>query len=122
MLRQFAGLWLVFFGGLAAVACLARADGQLGDRRWPSGVVVGVAGLVEPAVVRPIYTGWMIAAFPIGWTVSQLMLCVVFYLVFTPVGLVFRLMGATRCGLRRRDVSVLGQSRRAQAEDYFRQF
>ena len=35
----------------------------------------------------------MVLAFPIGWTVSQVILAVMFYGLFTPIGLVFRLIG-----------------------------
>ena len=35
----------------------------------------------------------MVLAFPIGWTVSQVMLAVMFFGLFTPIGLVFRLLG-----------------------------
>ncbi len=43
--------------------------------------------------MRWVYIGWMILAFPIGWTVSQVMLAVMFFGLFTPIGLVFRLIG-----------------------------
>ena len=35
----------------------------------------------------------MVLAFPIGWTVSQVMLAMMFFGLFTPIGLVFRLIG-----------------------------
>jgi hypothetical protein len=44
----------------------------------------------------------MIAAFPIGWTVSRVMLAVLFYGVFTPVAIVFRVIGRDLLGLRHR--------------------
>ena len=73
-------------------------------------LTVGPIGLARPDWLRPIYVGWMVLAFPIGWTVSQLILGVIFCGVFTPIGLVFRLMGRdplhrTR-RLRRGDVLV----------------
>ena len=43
--------------------------------------------------MRLIYVGWMVLAFPIGWTVSQVMLALMFFGLFTPIGLVFRLIG-----------------------------
>ena len=43
--------------------------------------------------MRFIYVGWMVLAFPIGWTVSQVMLAIMFFGLFTPIGLVFRLIG-----------------------------
>jgi hypothetical protein len=60
---------------------------------WGLAAVVFVVGLVAPAVMRPIFVGWMVAAYPIGWTVSHAILAVTFYLVLTPIGLVLRLMG-----------------------------
>ncbi len=101
MLRQFAGLWLVVFGGLAAWRAW---HGQADDWTYAiaaAAVIVGGVGLAWPAAVRPIYAGWMIAAFPIGWTISKVVLGLMFYVVFTPVALVFRLMGRDALRLRR---------------------
>ena len=92
-LRQFAGLFLVVFGGMAAWRWFqGRQDA------WTIGLgvvalVVGVTGMIAPAAVRPIYTGWMIAAFPIGWTVSRVILGTIFYVVVTPMAWIFRLAG-----------------------------
>ena len=49
--------------------------------------------MIRPEWLRSIYVGWMVLAFPIGWTVSQVMLAVMFFGLFTPIGLVFRLIG-----------------------------
>ena len=35
-------------------------------------------GATLPSANRPIYVGWMVLAFPIGWTVSQAMLGLMF--------------------------------------------
>jgi hypothetical protein len=71
-----------------------------------------------------IYTGWMIAAFPIGWTVSQIMLVILYFVVFTPVALVFRAIRRDPLQLRRRSVASYWTAKppAAKAEDYFRQF
>jgi len=124
LLRQFAGLWLIVFPLLAALRVWRGHADNWAIGLAVAGVVVGLVGLVKREAVRPIYSGWMLAAFPIGWTVSQLMLLVLFYLVFTPVGLVFRLMRRDALSLRRRDVSTYWAVKpgAARAEDYFRQF
>jgi hypothetical protein len=93
LLRQFAGLWLTVFGGLAAWRWWQGNDGMATIAIAVAALVIGVAGLIAPASVRLIYTGWMIVAFPIGWTISKIMLGTVFFIVFTAVGLVFRLTG-----------------------------
>ena len=100
-LRQFAGLFLVVFLGLAGWRVWSgRAD------IWAAilaamALAVGGCGLVRPSLVRWIFTGWMMAAFPIGWTISWLALALLFYGIFTPVALLFRLIGRDALRLRR---------------------
>ena len=101
LLRQFAGLWLTVFGGYAAWRLWQGNDGMATMAIGAAAIVVGVAGLVAPASVRLIYSGWMIVAFPIGWTISKLMLGTVFFIVFTAVGMFFRLTGRDALRMRR---------------------
>lgn len=62
-------------------------------------VICGLGGTVTglffavPRWQLAIYRGWMYAAYPIGWTVSHVLMAIVFYLVITPIGLVMRLLG-----------------------------
>jgi hypothetical protein len=44
-----------------------------------------------PAGARRFYVLWMYAAAPIGWTVSHVILAIVYYGVVTPLGVVLRL-------------------------------
>jgi Saxitoxin biosynthesis operon protein SxtJ len=92
-LRQFAGLWLACFGGLALWHALARGHVWLGLALAALALTIGTLGLARPEWVRLIYVGWMLMAFPIGWTVSQIMLALIFFGLFTPIGLMFRLFG-----------------------------
>jgi hypothetical protein len=124
LLRQFAGLWILVFGGLAIW------------RAWNSGVdawvvaigigaaVIGGLGLVRPGAVRYVYTGWLIAAFPIGWTVSQIVLAIVFFLVLTPIAVVMRLTGHDALMRRRRPRESYWTAKPAPATsaDYLRQY
>lgn len=124
MLRQFAGLFLVFFVSLAAWRAW---NGQADVWAWSlagMGLVVGTVGLLWPPAIRWVYTGWMIAAFPIGWTVSWLVLAALFYGVFTPVAFVFGLMQRDALRLRRRDRRSYwtAKERPLGVASYFRQF
>ena len=92
-LRQFAWLWLAFFGGMALWQALVKAHIALGLTLAALALIVGSLGVARPETVRFIYVGWMVLAFPIGWTVSQIMLALMFFGLFTPLGLVFRLIG-----------------------------
>jgi hypothetical protein len=66
----------------------------------------------------------MAAAFPIGWTMSRVMLGAVFYVVFTPVAMVFRAMGRDALRLRRpaETTTYWTAHRGADVEEYLRQF
>jgi Saxitoxin biosynthesis operon protein SxtJ len=99
-LRQFAGLWLAFFGVMAVVQAFWRDRPWLGAILALLAVVIGTIGLIRPVSIRPIFVGWMVLAFPIGWTVSLLLLGLVYYVVFTPVALAFRLLGRDALALR----------------------
>src|SRR5262245_51553273 len=92
-LRQFAALWLLFFGLLAVWQWLAKENVLLATTFALLAGVIGPLGLIWPQLLRWIYVGWMIAVFPIGWVVSRVVLAILFYGVFTPIGLAFRLTG-----------------------------
>jgi hypothetical protein len=123
-LRQFAGLFLVVFLALAAWRWFTGREDAWAVGLAVAAVVVGVPGMLFPALVRPIYTGWMVAAFPIGWTVSRVVLGAVFFLLFTPIGLAFKLFGRDLLSLRRtrRESYWTSKRRPATAREYFRQF
>lgn len=48
-------------------------------------------GLVLPVLLKPVYIAWMRFAFILGWINTRVILVIVFYLVFTPLGLLMRL-------------------------------
>lgn len=102
MLRQFGGLCVVFFGGLALYGAVSK-----GHVTGPLclGLIAFLAGLLavtRPALLKGIFIGWMILAFPIGFVVSKLILLSVFLLVFTPVSLIFRVIGRDALILKKR--------------------
>ena len=71
-LRQFAGLWLVVLRRHGPLAGPGEAGIlTLGLSLAALALMVGLAGLTRPEWVRSIFVGWMVLAFPIGWTVSQ---------------------------------------------------
>jgi len=92
-LRLFAVLLAALLAGVG-VWCFAPETSRVAPSLWlVVAAVVGVTGLVCPRAVRGIYVVWMVAAFPIGWLVSHLLLAAVFFLVITPIGLILRLIG-----------------------------
>ncbi|HEY2155975.1 MAG TPA: SxtJ family membrane protein [Isosphaeraceae bacterium] len=125
MLRQFAGLWLAFFGGFAVWQGIVRGRVGVAVALAALAFVIGGLGLIRPQLIRPIFVGWMVLAFPIGWTVSLVLLGLVYYGLFLPIGLVFRLIGRDALQLRPRpDATTYWTSRPdvADVRRYFRQF
>lgn len=57
------------------------------------GVLLVVPGLLFPAALGPVERGWMAFASALGWFNTRLILGVVYYVVFTPAGLLRRLAG-----------------------------
>jgi Saxitoxin biosynthesis operon protein SxtJ len=115
-LRQFAALLILILGGMAAWKGNYAAAAVV--------AAIGLLGLAIPAALRPIYVAWMIVAFPIGWLVSHVMLAVLYFVLFLPLGLMFRLLGRDALSLRKPSVETYWTEKQ-QPEDvvrYFRQY
>jgi len=91
-LRQFAGLWLAFLGGLAVFHGVWGGRPTLAKVLAVVALVPGVAGLIRPGSIRWLFKLAMAIATPIGWVVSNVLLAVIFYVVITPVAWVFKIM------------------------------
>ena len=52
-----------------------------------------ISAFTIPALLRPIYVIWMKFAFILSWINTRLILFIIFYLIFTPIGLGMRLFG-----------------------------
>jgi hypothetical protein len=124
-LRQFAVLFVAAFGFVGFVVLRRTGSWEAALALWAVALVVGAAGLIRPPAIRLVWVGLIYLAFPIGWVVSHLLLAVVLYLVFTPIGLLLRLLG--RDPLERRSdprkESYWTPHRQVDTiERYFRQF
>jgi hypothetical protein len=93
LLRQFAGLWIVVFGGLALVNEFWSGRRTVATFLAVLAVVVGGYGLIRPSAIRPVFTLAIALTRPIGWVVSHLVLALIFYVVFTPMAVIFRVIG-----------------------------
>jgi hypothetical protein len=124
-LRQFAGLCLLIGAALAAWRYFPYDDAFSAAVVLTLALLIGLPGLVRPALVRPVFVGWMVLAFPIGWTVSRLLLGLIYYGIFTPLGLCFRWSGRDPLARERRaDRETYWEPKPAAASvrSYFRQF
>jgi hypothetical protein len=120
VLRQFAALSLV----CAAVVAWRSGGHPAGLAVAALAAVVGVVGLIRPRAIRLPFLALFLLTFPIGWVVSRVVLAALFYLVFTPVGVAFRLTGRDALALQpnARPSHWLPRQPTADAGRYFRQF
>jgi len=58
-----------------------------------AGAAISLCSLVSPGLTRFIYLGLTLVAMPIGFAVSFVLLAAFYFLLLTPVALVFRLIG-----------------------------
>jgi len=57
---------------------------------WSLGGCLLVSGLFFPKILSPIYKLWMGLAGILGWVNTRILLGLIFYLVFSPLGLIMR--------------------------------
>lgn len=133
-LRQFGWIALGGFGLLALLAWNGwLVFAHLGEATRASvalalAALAGVSAffsLVYPKANLPIYLGLTIAAFPIGFVLSYVIMGTLFYVVIAPVGLLMRLFGHDPMDRRFRPEakSYWLDARPPRARDsYFKQF
>jgi hypothetical protein len=124
-LRQFAGLWFIFIGTLGVIQTVVRDRPTAGAVFACLAITISIAGLLKPQLIRPVYVGSMVLTFPIGWVVSRIILACMYYGVFAPVGLAFRLTGRDVLVRRKPPMAVTYWSPKAISTDprsYLRPF
>ena len=97
-LKQFgvaAAIFLPLIGWLVTgkPRTLAEAKLPLLGGLAVAGVALAIIALVKPAVIRPLFIGVSLITLPIGLVVGELVLLVVFFGVFLPIGLIMRIVG-----------------------------
>jgi hypothetical protein len=95
------GLLCLGFFGLIGLSVLHKTHSLRPAVVIWSAAAVGVAiYYAVPPLRKPIYLGWVYAVYPIGWVMSHVLLAVVFFGVFAPVGLLMRLISRASLGLK----------------------
>jgi Na+/proline symporter len=115
----------VFFGLLGALKWWRSGELQGAYVAWVAGAVVSLVFLAVRPARRYIYLGWMYVTFPIAWTVSHVLLGLVYFVVATPVALLMRLLGRDSMNRRfDRSAKTYWIARQPERDKlrYFRQF
>jgi hypothetical protein len=99
-LRSFAVAMLVGFAILGLIAAAkARGFGTPTFVLWTAGIVLAMASQV-PGMGRGAYRAVYVPSSLIGFVVSQVLLTLIFVVVFIPIGFVLRLTGKDPLYLR----------------------
>ena len=64
------------------------------------GITLFLTAIALPSVLHPVYWIWMIFAIILGWFMTRVILSLLFYIIFTPIGLILRFFGKQFLELR----------------------
>lgn len=87
---------LVFTGALIVVGSvqfLLWQHQRAATICWILAACFLLPGLLVPSALTPIYKGWLKFAALLAWVNTRLILGLTFFLVFTPLGILMRLLG-----------------------------
>jgi hypothetical protein len=96
-----------FAAALIVLLCVLAVREFLRAEVTAASILLAVAGasvlcaLTKAQLLRPVYVALTVVTFPIGWTISQLIIAVLYYGLITPVAALLRLAGRDRLRLKR---------------------
>ena len=64
------------------------------------GITLFLTAIAIPSVLKPVYWVWMIFSTILGWFMTRVILSLLFYVVFTSIGLTLRFFGKQFLELR----------------------
>jgi hypothetical protein len=99
-LRWFGVTILIGFGLIGAL-CHWRGKIQTAEWMWEASSFVFAISFIFPRAAKWLYLAWMSAGFVIGSIVSRILLTIIFFIIVTPVALIFKVMNRDALRLRR---------------------
>lgn len=93
-LRNFGIIALIASAIISLLLYLLKAPGL----QWilviiGAGFVIFLCSLISYKLTRIIYLALILITLPIGWAISFILMAVFYFLILTPLGLVFRMAG-----------------------------
>ena len=107
-IRSFTRLWFPLFVAALGAMIWWRAESLVGAiGTWGIGGALIAAALASREAARIIFVGLVTITYPIGLMISTVVLALMLYVVFTPLGVVMRLAGRDPLQLRQRQADSL---------------
>ncbi len=124
-LAWFGVVMLAFFGIIGAIVWWKFEATLIAQIIWGAAGALTLVYYAVPPVRQAMYLGLMYAVHPIGWTISHILLGLIYYLVATPIGLIMRACG--KDPMQRKlepdaESYWIARETQPEAERYFRQF
>ena len=85
----------------------------------------GIGAVTTPLILKPLFIGMSVVGVPIGIVVSFLMLAIIYFLVITPIALIFKIIGRDSMTRKFEPAAQTYWVKRPPTTDvkrYFRQF
>ncbi len=89
----FGALFALFFGLIGGLIWWRFQAPTVAYVLWSVAAFITILFYAVRPIRKPIYLAWIHLAFPIGWVISHVAMALIYYLVFTPIGLIMRLFG-----------------------------
>lgn len=89
-IRQFSVAMGVFLSIIGSISLYK--DGNAYPYLYGIGGAFALIGLALPAVIKPVFRLWMKIAHALGWFNTRLLLSIVYFFIFAPIGLITRLL------------------------------
>lgn len=124
-LRQFGGAIAVLCLGVGATLIYRHANSWQPIALIAAAVAVALVAGWRPQWLAPVFTAAKVAVFPLAWTLSLVLLTLVFYGLVTPLGLALRFFGRDPLDRKLRPDQHSYWAKRPGSDDpksYFRQF
>jgi heme/copper-type cytochrome/quinol oxidase subunit 4 len=92
--KQLRSFGLILAGGFTVIA-LAPMIRSHSPRSWALVVAIlfGTAGLIFPALLRPVYRVWMTIGEVLAWVNTRIILTILYYALIVPIGFMLRMRG-----------------------------
>ena len=92
-LAWFGLVLLIFLGIVGYLVGRATGSPRASPIIWGAGVVLAAVYYAVPPLRKPMFVGWMYAAYPIGYVMSHVLLGIIYFGLLTPLGWMVRAFG-----------------------------
>ncbi len=115
---RFFGAGLVIIGIVFGLLSYRRG-GHYGVWAFAALALLGILITAWPKAGKPVYKAWMSVAFVIGTVISTVILAALYFCVFTPLALAFKIVGRDALKIKWDKASQWRPIKGPEGKDYF---